>query len=127
MIIRLVLGLIFLMQGYGKVFTWGIDNVYNNVFVSYEGKLPKILLWATCYYTSYIELIGGLLLIFGLFKDYALYALGSVLIVVSFGHGLSSPIWDMTDVMFRLILLATLLLAPRQWDSVAIDSMLSEK
>ena len=28
-LLRLILGFIFMMQGYGKVFTWGMDNVIN--------------------------------------------------------------------------------------------------
>jgi len=30
--IRLVLGFIFLMQGFGKVFTWGVEKVYHMDF-----------------------------------------------------------------------------------------------
>jgi len=123
--IRLVLGLIFLMQGYGKVFKFGVDNVYKNFFKEkYVDVLPDFLLQATAYYTSYIELLGGVLLCIGLFRDYALYALASVLIIVSFGHGLSEPIWDLSNVMYRLILLVALLILPKMWDRFSIDNYL---
>ncbi|HFB99674.1 MAG TPA: DoxX family membrane protein, partial [Phaeodactylibacter sp.] len=72
--IRVLLGLIFFMQGFGKVFTWGVPNVYNNVFAAYEETfLPIVLLKFIAYYTSYIELLGGFLLILGLVRDTVLY------------------------------------------------------
>lgn len=127
--IRLILGLIFLMQGFGKVFTWGVDNLYKMDFFlgTYKDLLPEFLIQATAYYTSYVELIGGLLLVIGLKRDYALYALASVLIVVTFGHGLAEPIWDLSNVMYRLILLATLLLLPKAWDKFSIDYLIEKK
>lgn len=125
---RLILGFIFLMQGYGKVFKYGINNVYENFFKASHGDLlPDFLLLVTAYYTSYIELIGGLLLIIGLKSDYVLYALASVLVIVTFGHGLSEPIWDLSHVMYRLILLVTLLLLPKAWDRISLDYFIGKR
>jgi len=61
LICRLILGLIFLMQGFGKVFTWGLDGVYNAEFFypTFKDLLPDYVIYATVYYTSYVELIGG--------------------------------------------------------------------
>ena len=126
--IRLVLGFIFLMQGYGKIFKFGVANVYNNFFkASYSELLPDFLLQATAYYTSYIELIGGLLLVIGLARDYALYALASVLVIVTFGHGLAEPIWDLSHVLYRLMLLVALLLLPKAWDRFSVDSLIEKR
>jgi len=63
--IRLILGLIFFMQGFGKVFSWGVENVYQMPFFyeTYKDLLPDFIIHATAYYTSYVELIGGFLLI----------------------------------------------------------------
>ena len=126
---RLLLGFIFLMQGFGKVFTWGIENVHNMPFFkeSFNGILPEFVTVATAYYTSYVELIGGLLLIIGFKKDLALYALASVLIIVTFGHGLTDPIWDLSHVMYRAMLLITLLLLPKEWDKYSIDNLIEKK
>ena len=119
---RLILGFIFFFQGYGKVFKFGLDAVYNNFFLkSYSKLLPDFLLLFTAYYTSIIELVGGLLLIIGLKRDYTLYALASVLVIVSFGHGLKDPIWDLSDVMYRTILLVALLLLPKDLDKYSVD------
>ena len=86
---RALLGIIFLMQGYGKVFTFTVPKVYDMFFKDFEKTfLPKWLIWGTAYYTSYVELICGFLLIIGLFRKYALCLLAVDLLVVSFGHGL---------------------------------------
>lgn len=124
---RVLLGIIFMMQGIGKVFTWGLDGVYNS-FKPYEDTfLPKFLVVFSAYYTSYVELIGGALLVIGLFKNYALYALASVLLIVSFGHGLTSPIWNLNDVMWRALLLIFLLAIPKEWDKWQIERVVKFK
>ncbi len=124
LILRGFLGLVFLMQGYGKIFTWGVEGVYKSAFASYETMLPIFLLKAVAYFTSYVELIGGLLLCLGIFKNYALYALGVVLLIVTFGHGLSQPIWDMQHVFYRLIPLVALLLLPEELDTFQLEKRL---
>ncbi|MBO3699376.1 DoxX family protein [Roseivirga sp. E12] len=124
---RVLLGIIFLMQGFGKVFTWGFDGVYNSFKPYEETFLPKFLVVFSAYYTSYVELIAGALLVIGLFKNYALYALASVLLIVSFGHGLSSPIWNLNDVMWRSILLIFLLVIPKEWDKWQVENIMRPK
>ena len=127
LILRLLLGFIFLMQGYGKVFNWGVENIYESAFLPYNEYLPAFLLKLAAYYTSYIELIGGFLLVMGLFKKFTLYALGSVLVIVTFGHGLSEAIWDMQHVIYRAMLLIPLLLLPEEWDRFKIDYLFNKK
>ena len=122
---RVLLGIIFLMQGIGKVFRWGVEGVYHSGFKSYEETfLPKFVIVFTACFTSYAELIGGFLLVIGLFRNYALYALGLVLLIVSFGHGLTSPIWNLNDVMWRSILLIFLLIIPKEWDQWHADRLI---
>ena len=126
--LRTLLGLLFFMQGFGKVFKYGVEGVYQSAFQSFEaGILPKWLLWSTAYFTSYVELIAGLLLILGLFRKEALYLLALVLLIVSFGHGLQQPIWDLSHVMPRSILLVSLLLLPSNWDYWHLDRILRKK
>jgi putative oxidoreductase len=123
--IRTLLGIIFLMQGYGKVFTIGVVKIHELFFKNYEITfLPDWLIVSTAYYTSYIELIGGFLLVIGLFRKFTLYLLAIDLLVVSFGHGLVEPIWDLSHVMPRAILLAALFLLPAQWDKWNVDSLI---
>ena len=127
--IRLVLGLIFFFQGYGKIFSWGVENIYESeLFLgAYKDLLPDFIIHGTAYYTSYIELIGGFILLFGFKTNYVLYALVSVLVIVTFGHGLAEPIWDLSHVMFRLILLVALLLLPREWDRFSLDHLFRKR
>jgi uncharacterized membrane protein YphA (DoxX/SURF4 family) len=123
---RMLLGIIFLMQGYGKIFTFTIPKVYSLFFKDFEKTfLPNWLIWGTAYFTSYVELICGFLLIIGLFRKYALWLLGANLLIVSFGHGLMEPIWDLQHVMPRAILLIILLLVPQQWDRWNMDRVLT--
>lgn len=124
---RTLLGIIFLMQGFGKVFTWGMAGVYENVFKSYETMLPVFLLKIVAYYTSYVELVAGALLIIGLFRSYAAYALASVLLIVTFGHGLAQPIWDLSHVFPRAILLIIILVIPENWDKWNLDDLIDRK
>lgn len=127
-VIRMLLGLIFLMQGFGKVFTWGMENVINANFFgdTFKDILPDFAIYITAYYTSYVELIGGFLLVIGLRVNIALYALASVLIIVTFGHGLVEPIWNLSHVMFRTILLIPLFFLPREWDKLSVDSLIGK-
>lgn len=125
---RLLLGIIFLMQGFGKVFKWGVSNVYNNGFKAYEETfLPDFLLKFTAYFTSYGELICGLLLVLGLFRKQAYLVLAAILLIVSFGHGLQSPIWDMQHVFIRSVLLVFLMMIPLEKDSFSIDHLIKTK
>jgi len=122
---RALLGIIFVMQGYGKIFTLTVPKVYAMFFQDFEKTfLPKWLIWGTAYYTSYVELICGLLLIIGLFRRYALCLLALDLLIVSYGHGLMEPIWDLQHVIPRAILLITILLIPGRWDRWNVDALL---
>ena len=123
---RVLLGLLFLMAGYGQVFTWGMEGVYGSFQPYEETWLPVFLLKFTAYFTSYIELIAGFLVVIGLFRNYALYALAVVLLIVSYGHGLSSPIWDVGHVFPRAILLIGILLLPEEWDKWQVQKLIKK-
>ena len=122
--LRALLGIIFFMQGLGKISKWGMENLYNNGFKSFEDTfLPTFLIKFAAYFTTYAELIGGLLLILGLFRRYAMFGLALVLLIVSFGHGMQSPVWDLSHVIFRAALLVPLMLLPSSWDRWHLDRL----
>lgn len=124
---RLILGFLFFWQGYGKVFKFGIDNVYNNFFKkTYQDLLPDFLVLGTAYFTTFAELIAGFLLIIGLGRDWALYILAAVLVVVTFGHGMAEPIWDASHVLVRAVFLIPLLLLPKEWDTFSVDHFIKK-
>jgi uncharacterized membrane protein YphA (DoxX/SURF4 family) len=126
--IRVLLGIIFFMQGYGKIFSMGMQTVYERFFKDFETtSLAKWLIVSTAYYTSYIELVGGFLLIAGLFRKYAMYLLALDLLIVSFGHGFKEPIWDLSHVIPRAILLSALFLLPADWDKWNVDALIRNK
>lgn len=126
--LRLILGSIFFFQGYGKVVKMGVQQVYEQFFQGMLGELlPDWFLFGTAWYTSLVELLAGALLLFGLWRNYALYALGSVLVLVSIGHGIATPIWDESHVLVQTVLLVTLLLIPEEWDRWRLDQVLAKR
>jgi uncharacterized membrane protein YphA (DoxX/SURF4 family) len=126
--IRALLGIIFLMQGYGKIFSFSVEKVYQLFFKEFEATfLPKFILISTAYFTSYVEMIGGFFLIIGLFRKWAAYFLALDLLIVSYGHGLMEPIWDLSHVIPRAILLAAIFFIPPEWDAWHLDGVLHKK
>jgi uncharacterized membrane protein YphA (DoxX/SURF4 family) len=126
LIARVFLGVLFFIQGYDKVFKLGLSKV----ILTFRNELgrsqfPNPVINASAYYTSYAELIGGLCLIFGFMKYYALYALGLDLVMVAVAMGTISPLWKMDFVFPRLILLLLLLLSPPAWDALTADHLIS--
>jgi uncharacterized membrane protein YphA (DoxX/SURF4 family) len=115
--LRALLGIIVGMQGYGKIFTYGIWTIYESSFRPLETVFPKGLLMGVLYFTTGVELLAGVCLVLGIFRNWALYLLGAVILIVSFGHGIDSPIWDLVHVMPRAILIGALLLLPENWDN----------
>ena len=125
-ILRTILGILFFFQGYDKVFRVGVSGVTD--FFREESrhrKVPRFFLYPSAFLTSYLELIGGTLLLLGLFKTAALYALGFDLILVCGAFSLLKPMWDMQLLFPRLILLATLLYLPCEWDLISLDHLIS--
>lgn len=124
-IARVFLGLLFFFQGYDAVFKIGIKNVietYENSFL--ERGIPKFFTICGSWFTSYAELIGGALLIFGLFEYYALYILGANLLIVNIAFGITNPMWDMKFVSPRLALLLFLLVIPPTWKLWSLDNLI---
>jgi len=106
----------------------GLSQVYDRFFKEFEStRLPNWLILTTAYYTSYAELIGGLLLIAGLFRKQAMYLLALDLLIVSFGHGFMEPIWDLSHVIPRAVLLAALFFLPQSWDYWNLDALMKKK
>lgn len=121
-ILRIFLGLLFFAQGYDKVFKVKVSGVIQTfehpVIVNH---IPRWMLVLSAYFTSYAELIGGLLLILGFVKYYALYLLGIDLLMVAVAFSIIEPMWDLRYVFPRVILLLTALIIPSEWDVLSID------
>ncbi len=127
---RGVLGLIFFMAGFWKVFTltpaghahrWFVDP-YADTF------LPAWSLWLTGVTIPVVELLAGGLMLVGLRVREASIALGLVLLVVTFGHLLKEPLYEFhTHVIPRLALLLFVLMLPREADRFSLDALLARR
>ena len=123
---RAELGLIFFMAGVYKVFSLGPVGHVRQFFLPYQDTfLPTWSLWAIGLVIPFVELGAGALVLLGWLRTEAYAALGSVLVVVTFGHLLSEPLYAFHEhVIPRLALLLLLLLMPPQADRLSIDEFL---
>ncbi|HTA28097.1 MAG TPA: DoxX family membrane protein [Bacteroidia bacterium] len=121
-IARVFLGIVFFLQGYDKVFRIGVKQVIQTVYQPLSAKgIPKFFSSLGAYFTSYVELICGALLIIGLLKYYCLYLLGFDLLFAAVAFGIVEPVWDMKHIFPRFALLMFLMIIPSQWDVVSVD------
>jgi uncharacterized membrane protein YphA (DoxX/SURF4 family) len=120
---RLVLGLIFFMAGFWKVFQLGPIEHARKYFLPFSDTfLPVWSLWFVGSIVPLIELIGGALVLLGLRTRDALIALGVVLVIVTFGHLLHDPLYSFIGhVIPRLALLLFILWSPREDDLFSLD------
>jgi len=119
---RVLLGILFMFQGYDKVFSLGIKTVAQTIRPAYP-KAPYSFIMFIAVFTSFVEFIGGLFLIAGLFKYYTLYILGIDLIIVSIGLSLVDPVWKMDIVFPRFLLLLFVLIVPADYDVLSLDKL----
>ena len=126
---RLVLGLIFFMAGFWKVFQLGPLEHARKYFLPFADTfLPVWSLWLVGVTIPFVELLGGALLLIGLRVREALIALGGVLVIVTFGHLLREPLFNFSGhVIPRLALLLFLLWCPREVDWLSLDYLLARK
>lgn len=109
--VRSLLGVLFLFQGYDKLFVVKIRNVVNAFHSETDRKhIPEFLLIFTSYFTSITEFFGGLLLVIGLFHQIIPVILAINLLVVTIAFSFIRPMWDLQHVFPRVILLTLILL-----------------
>jgi len=130
LLVRQILGLIFLMAGIHKCFQMGALKHAEQLFVTPYAHtfLPRWSLWATGAVIPWIELGAGGLVLIGWRRRGALIALGMVLVVVTFGHLLTEPFYEFhSHVIPRLGLLVFVLLLPAEDDRFSLDVWLSRR
>jgi uncharacterized membrane protein YphA (DoxX/SURF4 family) len=126
--LRCFTGILFLFQGYDKLFRIKIPAVIETFRSdAYHHHIPNFLVTALAYYTSIVEFFGGIFLIFGFFTHYAIYALGFDLIAVAFAFSCLEPMWDMKHVFPRFLLVILLLLLPLENNQFSLDHLLKLK
>lgn len=127
---RAILGLIFFMAGFWKVFTLGPAQHAHKWFVDpyAQSFLPSWSLWTAGVTIPFVELIAGALVLIGWRTRWALIALGAVLVTVTFGHLLADPLYEFhTHVVPRTALLLFVLVMPHEEDALSIDAWLGRR
>jgi uncharacterized membrane protein YphA (DoxX/SURF4 family) len=123
---RLILGMLFFIQGYDAIFGVGTRTIVQTYRDGVNDKsIPVIWIRIAVAFTSYTELIAGLLLIPGLFIYPSLYLLCANMAVAALGFGLNRPMWDMKHFFPRIALLLYLLSIPAAWHRFSIDHLTS--
>jgi uncharacterized membrane protein YphA (DoxX/SURF4 family) len=85
-------------------------------------------LWLTGTTIPVVELVAGALVLVGYKTRPAALSLGAVLVLVTFGHLLKEPLYEFhTHVIPRLALLTVVLWAPREADTISLDSALEPR
>ncbi len=126
LIARIILGILFFMQGYDKLFRLGLQRTEHAVADAlHNTKLPESFIKLIVALSSLVELIGGLMLITGFLIYPALTFLGIDLLIVVFAMSLREPLWDMRFIWPRLILVLLLLVLPAVHDRISIDHILN--
>ncbi|MGO6986370.1 DoxX family protein [Rhizobium leguminosarum] len=129
-IVRWIIGLIFLMAGYWKVFVLTpavhTTQFFTTGFADYW--IPTFLLVLLGYTIPFFELLAGLLICVGFRTREALIGLGLLLIVTTYGHTLQEGLFDISKWTFtRLILIIFLLVGPAKGDIFTVDHWLKSR
>jgi uncharacterized membrane protein YphA (DoxX/SURF4 family) len=124
---RVIVGLIFGMAGFAKVFTLTPMGHAQKYFTGpyAETWIPYWMLLAAGVTVPFIELIAGWLLVVGLFRRPASIALGFVLILVTYGHLLKEALYSPQGHIFpRTLLLIPTWILSTQDDVWSLDYLL---
>lgn len=128
LIVRWISGVIWFMAGWWKCFELGPTEHARNFFVQpfAENWMPAWSLWASGTAVPVIELVAGAMLLLGWRVRVALVWLGGVLVLVTYGHVLQQPLFDISGHIFtRGAMVVFLLLMPREEDRFSLDARLA--
>lgn len=124
--VRVIAGILFFFQGYDKIVNVKVKNVAAYFKQELKNiKIPDWFLRFSASFTSWVEMIGGVLLIAGLAKYEATYLLMLDMILVAGAFSLIKPMWDMQHHFPRLILLIIILYLPSENDVFTLDYLIS--
>ena len=118
------------MAGWSKVFEMGTMEHARTYFVGpyVESWIPAWLLWTAGTAVPFIELAAGAMLVAGVHIKEAAYALGGVLVLVTYGHLLAAPLYDFSShVIPRLFLLLVVLWVPPEVDRWKVEALWERK
>ena len=128
--VRIILGILFTMAAYWKVFVLGTDQHAAQFFVAgfSDSWIPQWLLSLLGHVVPFWELAAGLMLLAGLRLREVLVSLGLLLIITTYGHALKEPLFDITGHTFsRLALIVFLLIMIEHKDRLCLDAWLEKR
>ena len=129
-IVRWILGILFFMAGYWKVFVLTPATHAQKYFIEgfADSWIPTWFLYISGYSIPFVELLAGALICIGLRTKEALIAVGLLLIMTTYGHTLQEPLFDIDGHTFtRLALIIFLLLSPTKRDVFSLDYWLTQR
>ena len=126
---RTILGLIFFMAGFWKVFELGAVQHARGLFAEAYADtfLPAWSLWAAGVAIPFIELVCGALMLAGWRRRIAALGLGGVLILVTFGHLLAEPLYVFSAHVVPRTLLIVIVLLLFEDDRLSLDGWLARR
>ena len=128
-LMRWIVGVLFLMAGYWKVFTLTAKVHAEKFFLAAyaDSWIPHWLLIAGGYIIPYWELLAGILICVGWQLRNALISVGVLLILTTYGHALATPLFDIDGQTFtRLILIIGVLILGWQRDKTTVEFWLQK-
>lgn len=124
-LLRGVAGILFFFQGYDKLFNIGVQGVATAFSdAGRKDLLPGALFKTFVLISSWVELICGALVFFGLFRGIALACLSLDLLFVAIAFSNFKAMWDMQYFFPRMVFITALLLMPWASDLWSLDLVL---
>jgi len=128
MFARVMVGTLFLMAGWWKCFEVTPLAHARGGFVEgfADTWIPTFLLWGLGLAIPVVELVAGALLVVGWRTREALVAIGTILMIVTYGHALQEPLYSIKDhILPRGLLMFIALVLPAEEDRLSVDAWLA--
>lgn len=129
-IVRWILGILFLVGGWWKVFVLTPGEHARLFFLEgfADTWIPEFLLVMLGNGIPFVELAAGILLVIGFRVREVLAGLGLLLIITTFGHALQDHLFNPDGHTFtRLSMIVFLLVIPKGHDKLTLDYWLKSK
>lgn len=126
---RVILGMIFFAAGFWKVFLLGaVEHARDLFVVPYTVSiLPEWSLWVAGTTVPFLELVCGALMVVGWKRFPAAVGLGSVLVLVTFGHLVADPLYAFNTHVIPRVVLLVLAMAMFEDDALSVDAWVARR